>query len=315
MTQALRVPASVLSGCVAASRANLEGSEQCLQIAREAADFLMWAQEEAGGGVYPFPAARGVVTDRAFQVADRFLAEAERAGRIGEVIRKGWVFADLQNGGLQFDNGECGVAMLELYELTGDIRYLASARLAADWAVAQPMVTNWNYNSFSVFFLAKAAVVTDDARYLEAAKKKAVIGVIPGQLTDGAFAGRWFDPHNARPAYHYIMMRALAQLAAALPATDPDREKVVSSLRLGLRARNREIISHGAPTKDKAVEALLLVNRVFAADPEFLRESLSLEALDALGRLVSSEALRGRSPLAPREWGAFLEWVTTHPDQ
>jgi hypothetical protein len=66
-------------------------------------------------------------------------------------------------------------------------------------------------------------------------------------------------------------------------------------------------------TKDKAVEALLLVNRVFAEDTEFMRDSLSLEALDALGRLVSSEALRGKSPLGPREWGAFLEWVITHP--
>jgi hypothetical protein len=174
------------------------------------------------------------------------------------------------------------------------------------------MVPNWNYNSFSVYLLAKIALVTGEARYLEAAKKKALIGVIPGQLADGAHAGRWLDAHNARPAYHYIMMRALAQLAAALPAADADRPRIVAALRLGLRARNSEIVSQGAPTKDKAVEALLLVNRVFADDAEFLRDSLSLEALNALGRLVSSEALRGKSPLGPREWGAFLEWVVTH---
>jgi hypothetical protein len=309
LTQPLRAPASVLSGCVAACRARLDGAEQCLALAKDAADFLMWAQEEAGSGVYPFPAARGVTTDPAFQAADRFLAEAEKAGRLGEVVRKGWVYADLQNGGLQFDNGECGVAMLELYEFTRDVRYLDSARWAAEWAIGQPMVPNWNYNSFSVYLLAKTAMVTGDSRYLEAAKTKALLGVIPGQLTEGAHAGRWLDAHNARPAYHYIMMRALAQLAAALPAADPDRPGIVAALRLGLRVRNSEIVSQGAPTKDKAVEAMLLVNGVFANDREFLRESLSVEALDALGRLVSSEALRGKNPLGPREWGAFLEWV------
>jgi uncharacterized protein YyaL (SSP411 family) len=298
---------------VAVCRARLDGAEQSLELARDAADFLIWAQEEAGCGVYPFPAARGVTTDRAFQVSEQFLAEAERAGRHGEIVRNGWVFADLQNGGLQFDNAECGVAMLELYELTRDLRYLDSARSAAEWAIGQPMVPNWNYNSFSVYLLAKAAAVTGDARYLEAARKKALIGVIPGQLTDGPHAGRWIDPHNARPAYHYIMMRALAQLAAVLPPADADRPGIVAALRLGLRARNSEIISQGAPNKDKAMEALLLVNRVFADDPDFLSESLSLDALDALGRLVSSEALRGKNPLGPREWGAFLEWVATHP--
>jgi hypothetical protein len=122
ISQALRVPASVLRGCVAVCRAGLDGAEQCSETARDAADFLIWAQEEAACGVYPFPAARRVNTDRAFQVAEHFLAEAERAGRLGDVVRKGWIFADLQNGGLQFDNAECGVAMLELYELTGEAR-------------------------------------------------------------------------------------------------------------------------------------------------------------------------------------------------
>ena len=199
--------------------------------------------------------------------------------------------------------------MFELYELTHDERVLASARKAADWAAARPLCPNWNYNSFSVWLLAKAHAVTGEAAYLAAAKKKGLLGVIPGQLTTGPHAGRWLDPHNARPAYHYIMLRGLAQLAAVLPKDDADRPTLVQSLKLGLQTRNEEILTQGVMTKDKAMEALLLVTQVFATDKAFLEESRSTAALDALARFVSAESLRGKHPLGPREWGLFLAYV------
>jgi len=98
---------------------------------------------------------------------------------------------------LQFDNGECGIAMFDLFELTQDPRYLDSARQAANWALTRPLCTNWNYNSFSVHLLAKAYDVTQEPEYRDAALKKALLGVIPGQLIDGPRAGRWMDAHNA----------------------------------------------------------------------------------------------------------------------
>lgn len=306
LTHALREPASVVSGAVAAYRARLDGADRALRMAREAAEFLIWAQAEAGAGVFPFPATRGVKGDRAFAAAEGFLMQAERAGVLAEVIRRGWVFDDRGEGGLQFDNAEAGMALFELHEVTRDQAHLESARKAADWAVTRPLSRNWNYNSFSVTLLAKAFAVTGEPRYLAAAKHKALVGVMPGQLPDGPRAGRWLDPHNAKPAYHYIMMRALAQLAAVLPAGDPARTEVVAALRLGLRARNADLLGPGAANKDKAMEALLLVNTVFAADAEFLRDTRSAEALDALGRLVSEQSRRGGEALGPRGWGMFL---------
>ena len=220
---------------------------------------------------------------------------------------------DANDGGLQFDNGECGVAMFELFELTRESKYLASARQAADWAMTRRLVANWNYNSFSVYLLAKAYQVTSEERYLKAATKKATIGVIPGQLTEGPRAGRWLDPHNARPAYHYIMLHGLAQLAAVMPKNDPARGEIMRALQLGLRARNQDFLSRGAPNKDKAMETLLLVNRAFADEPEFLRAALVPEALEALGKLVSGQARAGGHPLGFREWGLFLEAAASRP--
>lgn len=307
LTAPLRGPASVVACMIAIHRAKLDDGTQALQQARDAADFLIWAQQQAGAGCYPFPAAKNTSGDRAMQVATRFLERAEAAGKLAETVRAGWALEDHGDGGMQFDNGECGVAMLELYEATQDQRYLGSALKAADWAISRPLCTNWNYNSFSVHLLAKAHEVTKQPKYLEAALKKARLGVIPGQITDGPRAGRWMDAHNARPAYHYIMMTALARLAGELPPDHADLPALRQSLQLGLSARNNEILTQGVMNKDKPVECLMLVTRLFATDTAFLSETKSVEALDTLLRLASEEARRGKLPLGPRGWGALLE--------
>ncbi|HSH94481.1 MAG TPA: hypothetical protein VK968_10075 [Roseimicrobium sp.] len=315
MSAPLRAPASVLAGNVAAARAKLDGAGQSVSMAREAAAFLMWAQEQAGAGVYPFPAARGTSDAKAMKVATAFLARAEKEGKLDQIVRNGWAFDDFGEGGLQFDNSECGVAMFELYELTRDTRYLDSARRAADWAASRPLCPNWNYNSFSVDLLAKAFQVTGEKSYLTSAIQKARLGVIPGQLTDGPRAGRWVDPHNARPAYHYIMMRGLARLAGVMPADHGSRPEILNSLKLGLRARNSEMVSRGVMNKDKAMESLLLVNRVFKEDKAFLESTQSVAALQAVALLVSAEAASGKFPLSPGEWGRFLEYVAVLKDR
>ena len=309
----LRAPASVVLGGAAAARAGLEAAAESLAMARIAAEFLIWAQEQAGAGLYPFPAVRGPSDAPAMKVAIRFLERAERAGTLGTVVRNGWIVDDQGDGGLQFDNGECGAAMLALYDVTKDVRYLDSARKAAEWAALQPLCPNWNYNSFSVFLLAKMYGATQEVKYLDAAVHKACLGVIPGQLTDGPHVGRWTDPHNARPAYHYIMMRALVQLAAVMPSSHADRPGIVRSLALGLTTRNSEMVTHGVMTKDHAMEALLLVHHTFRNDRQFLRDTHSSEALDALGRLVSEETRRGGQPLGPGSWGLFLAFVVREP--
>lgn len=309
LTAPLREPATVIRGSVAAVRAGLDGAERSLQVAEDAAQFLLWAQEQAGSGGFPFPAAIGTSKDRAMQVASRFLQRASSEGRLAEVVRSGWAVNDLGDGGLQFDNGECGVAMFELFELTGAEHYRASGCRAADWAASQPLCINWNYNSFSVWLLSKAFATTGELRYLEAAVQKARLGVIPGQLTEGPHAGRWVDPHNARAVYHFIMMRGLTQLAAVMPADHPHRAEVVGALQLGLRVRNSEILRAGVMNKDHLVEALLLARQVFAGDANFLRETQTVEAWQAVGRLIAAEYRGGRKPLGPCGWGQFCASV------
>jgi len=117
-----REVATCMMGCLEGCRANVRNKEALLKEATEAGDYLLWTQQQAGTGVVPFPAFRGG-RNRAFEAADVFLSNAERAGRLDEIVTNGWAFDDLTDGGLQFDNGLCGVALFELFELSKEDRF------------------------------------------------------------------------------------------------------------------------------------------------------------------------------------------------
>ncbi len=298
-----REAADVLCGLLAAYRAELEDAEECLKQAREIGDYLLWTQAQAGTGLIPFPATeqgRGA----AFEAARQFVRKARTLGNEPRILRNGWIIEDLEDGGLQFDNAECGVALLELHAATRDDKYLVAAKAAADWAMTRPVVPNWNYNSFSVYLLATASRITRDEKYTDAAKRKARLGVYPGQLTEGKHRGRWVDPHNARPAYHYILARSLAALALSLRTDDPERARALHGLRLALRARNGEIIARGIMTREKAMETLLLAGRLPLRE---IQDCLVNEARDILARALIADFRAGKLP-APKTWGGYLEY-------
>lgn len=300
--------ATIIEGCLAARSVNEADAERLLAIARDAGDFLVWSQDKAGTGVFPFPAVRNG-KGRPFEVAERFMRQAEKEGKLDQVVKNGWAVEDFSDGGLQFDNGLAGVALVQLFEATKDDKYKNAATRAADWAITRPIVTNWNYNSFSVFLLAEVYRITGDRKYIESARKKTSLGILPGQLAQGPRKGRWADAHNARPAYHYIMIRALAALATVMPKDDPDLPTVVQSLRLALIARNPDF-EKGVFNADSSMEALIQVKMLPPHVAEKLTECHTNEALEIL-ELYSAEGFRARrAPLSPGAWGKLLAYLS-----
>ncbi|HRC56620.1 MAG TPA: hypothetical protein PKU97_11895 [Kofleriaceae bacterium] len=205
----------------------------------QGAEYLVAVQ--GADGVFPFPDltddAERLVTScrqagesegacrarlpRPLQLAVQAKEKWEAAGRPPGVLVDGW-FLTADDGGLQFDTGTCGVALVQAAGALAEPRYLQAARRAAQWASAQPVVANWNYNAFSVELQASLAATferagepDEAARWRDAAQTRARLGVLPGALADG----RWYDPHNARLTYHHILLRALARLA--LVVDDP----------------------------------------------------------------------------------------------
>ena len=306
---AAREVATVIEGCLSARQVSKEKAGELLQMARDAGDYLVWSQEQAGTGVIPFPAVRNG-TGRPFEVAEMFLRRAEKDGTVDKVIRHGWTVEDFEDGGLQFDNGLAGVALAHLHEATNGDRYRKAALRAADWAADRRVVTNWNYNSFSIILLAEAYRLSNDRKYLDAARKKATLGVLPGQLTKGPRAGRWADAHNARPAYHYIMVRHLAALAAVMPKDDADLPAIIDCLRIALLARNPDY-RKGIINSDSSIEALVRVRMLPAHVADQLKDCQSIEALTAL-EASAAEAFRNNRPsMSPGAWGQLLAYRYT----
>lgn len=234
MTAGLREAAWPLDALARTAMLVPEQREELAKHVRAGADWLIARQHQSG--VFPFPSGPGLnPREKVGHIVARAMKEHP------EMVVDGWISDDRDDGGLQFDNGLCGRALVSAWELTKDDRYLAAARRAGDWAVSRPLVSNWNYNAFSVGLLARLASATEDARFLDAAVKKADAGVMPGQMT----SGRWFDQHNACAVYHNILMRELLELLHALPAAHSFRPTVLDSVTRGLDQAADETLSRG----------------------------------------------------------------------
>jgi hypothetical protein len=201
---------------------------------RAGADWLIKLQHSSG--VFPFPIGPGLKPrEKVGQIIARIIEEHP------EMVVNDWIPDDRTDGGLQFDNGLCGRALLSAWELTKDARYLAAARKSGDWAMQRPLVANWNYNAFSVGLLARLATATGERVYLDIAVTKADVGVLPGQMP----SGRWFDPHNACVVYHNILLRDLLELLHALPVNHPFRPTLLDAITRGLNQAADETLSKG----------------------------------------------------------------------
>lgn len=260
------VPLRYTSDPLQAMLAALEGGaapvDRLQMRSREGAEFLLSVQQPSG--LFPFPDIR--------PFNDFFGRLVETALRQHpEFLVKGWIVDDA-DGGLQFDNGVAGVALLEASRALREPRYLDAARRAGDWALTRPCVPNFNYNSFSSWLLARLYSETQEKKYLDGAVEKARIGVLPGLME----SGRWVDPHNARTPYHWIMIRALATLEQALPASHPYRGTVSDKLELALGNVVAEVRTSGVASLD-GLGILSDVCRIRAAKPEWL-DALSIMA-------------------------------------
>jgi len=234
MVAGLREAAWPLDGLARTAHLFPEKREEITQHVRAGADWLVKLQHASG--VFPFPIGPGLKPrDKVGHIVARAIAEHP------EIVVNDWIPDDGDDGGLQFDNGLCGRALVSAWELTKDPRYLEAARKSGEWAIARPLVPNWNYTAFSVGLLARLATATGEAKYLEAAVKKADIGVLPGQLP----GGRWFDAHNACAVYHNILLRELLELLRALPAGHDFRATLLDAITRGLNQAADETLANG----------------------------------------------------------------------
>ena len=292
----LRVPATyVLALAALAGTDELPPAELRAEVARVATALRAVQRPD---GLFPFPdlrqqaAATGRLVERLLQ-------------RHPEALRAGWLVSDGGGGDLQYDHGLCGAALVAAYQVTGEAQLLAAARRAEDWLRGQPIVPNWNYNAFSVWFLARLARATGDATTLAAAVRRCRLGMLPGQMENG----RWLDPHNAKLVYHAILGRALVALVAAQEAVGPPADPALRlASRRALDAAAEEILREG-------VSVVTVPTEWFA---DALREGPPVpaweQALDRLARVAFQPEL-SRQAHSDVGWYAasYLAYRRLHP--
>lgn len=254
----LREHAYIALACVAAIDADLPQARRQVARVREELDYLLARQDT--DGLFPYP-AYPALGDAPPKVLDRVARlRAEHPG----AVRDRYLYLNVPD--MQFDVGCCGVAMIAGYDLLGRRDYLESARRAGEWAIQSAMSANWNHNAFSVWLLSKLYQQSGEARYLEAALSKAEFGVLPGLLP----SGRWIDPHNAAQNYHFIMVRALSSLAAAMPTGHPKRAMIVERVLLATDSRVEDILEDGVSNTISALWGLSDVIQNHGGTPQRL---------------------------------------------
>lgn len=255
------------------------------QLAESCATILLKLQQPAGH--FPFPDLRGKNI--------RFGDMINRAMKEGDAeTRNGWVVSADPDGGSQFDTGVCGGALLVAGEAFGNPSWTKAGLRAADWAVAQRSVANFNYNAFSVSLLAQAFRVSHEAKYRDAALHKFRVGVAPGQAPNG----RWMDAHNARSVYHVIILRALGDLASVVEGAE--RAEVDPVTKPAIAALLTEFDAMGF-TVD-ALPELLMLRGLYPADEQLKRAT---EAMASSFIAKSTQGERAKFAVSPDQFAAL----------
>jgi hypothetical protein len=220
-----------------------EQREQWASLALEAGEWLI--ERQLPNGLFPFPDIRQ--TNAFFgQMIEALLRQ------LPEALHRGWIVHDGGDGALQYDHAVCGVALVRLHRMTGDPRFLQSGRKAADWALTQPSVPNWNYNAFTVWLLSEVEPLLPGFGYGDAALLKARLGILPGLMENG----RWMDPHNAKIVYHAINARGLLALRRSLPGDHPGIGEIHAALQLCLKEAVRDVLENGVTSASVLTEVL-----------------------------------------------------------
>ncbi|MSR51941.1 MAG: hypothetical protein EXS09_01460 [Gemmataceae bacterium] len=209
-----------------------------------------------------------------------------------DAIEDGWLIVPDPEGGSQIDASECATALLRAGTILKNDDWKRSGLKAADWAKSAPLVSNFNYNAFSVSLLCEAHRVSGEKKYLDAAWKKYQFGVAPGQVSNG----RWIDTHNSRTVYHVLLLRSMHDLLETLPA-GKDREAVEKSARRALLALVEEAEKLGAPSTSMTICELDRHSRLTKDCPQRVSEILQIAASAAIQRCSSGGRVRTGAPL------------------
>ncbi|HJZ89550.1 MAG TPA: hypothetical protein VKE40_01680, partial [Gemmataceae bacterium] len=240
---------------------------------------------QVDAGHFKFPDVRGKHA-RYGDLIDRLV------DRDVSAIDGGWVVMPLPDGASQVDACECGLALLRAGAAYRNDDWTKAGFKAADWALGAACVPEFYANAFAVSLLCEAFRVTADKKYLDGARKKCQICVLPGQASNG----RWLDPVSARTVSHVVILRALNDLEECLPP-GKDREAMETAAAKAVKTLIEEAERLGAPPTANTVQELERYLRLHKDAPQEVRIVLERAATAAMKKCARGGRVQATVPL------------------
>ncbi|MEE3235495.1 MAG: hypothetical protein VX294_15115 [Candidatus Latescibacterota bacterium] len=216
------------------------------------------------GWLPPYPETTGYIIPTMLRASKINIDFAERARKMGD-----WeIEIQLQNGGVRggmgikeypivFNTGQVILGWTALYHHFGDTRYLAAAKRAADWLIAnQDKDGKWSrhtylnapraYHARVAWPLLEIYKITNQTRYKEAANNF-LSWLLPQQKINGFFPHMSLDPKEL-PITHTIAytLRGLIECARLLDDPPPHHiQTAVDKAIDGILKNNPSLVASG----------------------------------------------------------------------
>ena len=321
-----------------------------------ALQWLCCAHDKGSGGVSagysflrgwlpPYPETTGYIIPtmlRASKINSEF---AERARRMGD-----WeIEIQLKNGGVRggmglkeypivFNTGQVILGWTALYRHCGELRYLAAAKRAGNWLIAnQDTDGKWSQNTYLnaprayhsrvAWPLLEIYKITNDNRYKEAANKF-LNWLLPQQTTNGFFPHMSLNPKEL-PITHTIAytLRGLLECSKLLDHSPHEINIALDKAIDEILKNNPDIITNGniAATLNNKWEpcstyscltgnaqlAIVLLKSQRADRPDRLRSAhATIERLKSFQNIQSSnKGIYGGLPSSFPIWGKYIPFT------
>ncbi|MCP9469765.1 MAG: hypothetical protein NNA31_07165 [Nitrospira sp.] len=135
-----------------------------------------------------------------------------------------------------------GLALLRVWEICGETRFLVAAKKLGDHLVAYHISGSTNHACTPAQLLASLYKITGDEMYLDCAVQRISSSAIPYQLPYGG----WPYPHESWSWYHSLITKSIIQTYLAMPYILKYQSKKDKFARAIYKAINRLIVSQRA---------------------------------------------------------------------
>ncbi len=179
------------------------------------------------------------------------------------VIKNELMQIPLPDGWTIQETSRLGIAFLQAGKQNKNKLWLDSAELAGNWICSQVIQSNSLLNAEAISFLVELYLNRPDEKYLKHSVLLWQFGLSPMQIDvkDHPHLGAWSEPYQVRMTHHLRIYKALTQLEAIMPTSNPQKQKLLKSISLAEKYIEHELARYGATDPELLLEIIQTNNQ------------------------------------------------------